>query len=262
MTRKIHKSAQLEITLQIKDDEFISPPRVAQKNAILNRALKEFVSDLKALDNTAKQFVEGDTKTHLQDRTQTVMSDDEIMEDWQIPLMQAMANSITASKGDILEIGYGRGISAAMIQDRGVKSHTIIECNDDVVARYSQWKNTLPDSDIRLVHGLWQSTIDSLGLFDGIFFHTYPLDEDEYMTYVHGSTTFAEHFFAVASAHLCKGGTFTYMTNEIDSLSREHQRLIFQHFSSFTLQIVPLSMPSDVKDTWWADSMAVVKAIK
>jgi guanidinoacetate N-methyltransferase len=38
---------------------------------------------------------------------------------------------------------------------------------------------------------------------------------------------------------------------------------LFQYFSSITLQVVqPLNVPKDVRDTWWADSIVVVKAIK
>ena len=262
MTRKLHKSKQLEITLQIKDEDFIRPPRDAQRNALLNQALKEFVGNLKALNQHAARFVPGDTETELTDRTQSAVSDDQIMEDWQIPLMQAMAKVVTESGDDVLEIGFGRGSALTMIQEEHIRTHTIIECNDSVVDRFHAWKKNYPARDIKLVHGLWQSVMDDLGEFDGIFFHTYPLNEDEYMSYVHGSTTFAEHFFSTAAAHLRKGGIFTYLTNEIDSLSRGHQRLIFQYFSSFSLQIIPLKMPSDVQDTWWADSMAVVKLLK
>jgi guanidinoacetate N-methyltransferase len=62
---------------------------------------------------------------------------------------------------------------------------------------------------------------------------------------------------------LREGGAFTYLTHEIDSLSRRHQRLIFQYFRSFTLsQLKPLNVPATSRDLWWADSMAVVKAVK
>jgi len=150
-----------------------------------------------------------------------------------------------------------------MIQVHDVKSHTIIECNEQVINDYFEdWKGKYQGNDIRIVQGLWQDTIDDLGLFDGIFFHTYPLNEEEYMKYVQESITFAEHFFPYASSHLNPGGSFTYFSNEIDSLSREHQRLLLKHFSSFSVQTVALTMPEDVKDIWWANSIVVVKAIK
>lgn len=262
MTRKIKRSQDVEVTLLIKKDDFIRPPQDAQRNALLNQALKEFTDDLAALDQHASEFVEGDLQYHLSDRTQSELSDEDIMEDWQIPIMQAMADVVTEAKGEILEIGFGRGIASSMIQAPKVASHTIIECNDSVVERFHKWKEDFVGEDIRLVHGLWQDTMPDLGLFDGVFFHTYPLNDEEYMDYVNGSVTFAEHFFSIAAEHLRPGGVFTYMTNEIDSLSRAHQRLIFKHFSSFALQKVQLELPPDVKDTWWAKSMVVIKAIK
>jgi guanidinoacetate N-methyltransferase len=74
--------------------------------------------------------------------------------------------------------------------------------------------------------------------------------------------TFAAGFFPVAAAHLRKGGVFTYLTNEIDSLGRAHQRLLFDHFSSLRLQRVALTLPADVRDAWWADCMVAVAAVK
>ena len=76
------------------------------------------------------------------------------------------------------------------------------------------------------------------------------------------SVPFAEHFFPTADEHLVGGGVFTYLTNEIDSLSRGHQRHLFENFSSFRLHLVPLELPSDVRDAWWADSMAVIEVVK
>ena len=185
------------------------------------------------------------------------------MEDWQVPIMRAMADVATETHGDVLEIGFGRGVASTFLQEGGVRSHTVVECNDSVVERFHEWKAGYPTQDIRLLHGRWQDVDAEMGLYDGIFFHTYPLNEEEVMAYVHKSTTFAEHFFDTAARHLKDGGCFTYLTNEIDSFSRAHQRSLFSHFSSFTLSLVgPLMLPVDVKDAWWADSMVVVKAVK
>jgi guanidinoacetate N-methyltransferase len=262
MKKKIKRTENFEIVLEIKTEDFIRPPHDAQRNALLNNVLSEFSDNLQALDKVAARFVPGKLQIALEDRTQKILSDDEIMEEWQIPLMQAMAEVVTESHGNILEIGFGCGISATMIQEQEVLSHTIIECNDSVVERFFEWKELFKDKKINLVHGLWQDTINDLGLFDGIFFHTYPLNEEEYMKSVHGRATFAEHFFETASEHLRPGGVFTYFSNEIDSLSRGHQRALFQHFSYFSLKVIPLEIPDDINDTWWADSMVIVKAVK
>ena len=262
MTKKIKRTENFEIVLEIKTEDFIRPPRDAQRNALLNNALNEFSDNLHALDKSAARFVPGKTQIALEDRTQKILSDDQIMEKWQIPLMQAMAEVVTESHGSILEIGFGYGVSATLIQEQGVRSHTIIECNDSVVERFFKWKEFFKGNTINLVHGLWQDTIDDLGHFDGIFFHTYPLNEEEYMKNVHGRATFAEHFFETAAEHLRPGGVFTYFSNEIDSLGRGHQRALFKHFSSVSLKVINLELPDDINDTWWADSMMIVKAIK
>lgn len=263
MTRRFKRLRDFDIALQIKNDQFINPPREAQKNWLLNKALSEFVDDLMHLDAASKHWVPGAPALPLHDRSQQQLSDDNIMEDWQKPLMQAMAEVVTETHGDVLEVGFGLGVSATYIQALGVKSHTIIECNDSVVQRFHAWKAHYPNADIRLVHGTWQDTIETLDMYDGIFFHTYPLNEAEYLEYIGQSMTFAQHFFPTAAAHLRPGGIFTYLTNEIDSFSRAHQRLIFQYFSSMTLRVVaPLNLPQDVKDAWWADSMVVIKALK
>jgi guanidinoacetate N-methyltransferase len=76
------------------------------------------------------------------------------------------------------------------------------------------------------------------------------------------SVTFAEHAFAAMAAHLRPGGMFTYLTTEIDSFSRRHQRRLFRHFREISLRIQPLRIPDDTRDMWWAESMVVVRAVK
>jgi guanidinoacetate N-methyltransferase len=260
--RKLKRTAAFELSLDIRDDQFLRPPTDAQRNWLLNRFIREAGDDLQALDATARRFVPGAQRDLPADMRDAALSDAEIMEDWQLPLMEAMAAIAARAGGDVLEVGFGRGISAALIQRLGVRSHTIIECNPHVIARFERWRETVPDRDIRMVPGLWQDVIGALGAFDAVFFHTYALDEDEAVELLASSVTFAAGFFPVAAAHLRTGGVFTYLSNEIDTLGRAHQRLLFDHFSSLRLQRVPLTLPPDVRDAWWADSMVVVEAVK
>lgn len=262
MLRRMKRLKDFDISIQIKNDDFIRPPRDSQRNWLLNTALTEYADNLTQLDVLAKRFVPGSEADELVDKTQTVMAEQEIMEDWQIPVMEAMAQIVAEKGGDVLEVGFGRGVSASQIQKLGVKSHTIIECNNAVVDNFQRWKKQYPEQNIRLIYGKWQDVASQLEMYDGIFFHTYPLNATEWVEYVAKSTTFAEHFFPTAAVHLRRGGVFTYFTLEIDSFSRSHQRLVFRYFSSLTLQVVPLSLPADLKDSWWADSMVVIKALK
>lgn len=263
MTRRIHRTGDFHITLEIKQDTFLRPPRDAQRNWMLNRSMREFADELVHLDAKAPSFVHGSDGVSMADRTQGSLDDDEIMEDWQIPVMQAMANLVTESGGDVLEIGFGRGVASDMIQKSGVHSHTIVECNDSVIARYNVWKEQYPNADIRMLEGRWQDRVSDMQQYDGIFFHTYPLNEEDFVEQVVQSVTFASHFFSTAAEHLKPGGVFTYLTNEFDSLSRGHQHALFDHFAEFTLSKVNnLSVPENTRDAMWADSMVIVRAVK
>ena len=51
----------------------------------------------------------------------------EVMMDWEDSIMSASAAYICENGGDILEIGFGMGISAGYIQQHTINSHTIIE---------------------------------------------------------------------------------------------------------------------------------------
>lgn len=257
---------KFRLVLEPKNSDFISPPRKAQRDWLIRQAMEEISDDLEHLDQIAKRFVAG--KNHkldsdLVDISNASLSVDEIMEDWQVPLMKEMARCATENRGDILEVGFGRGVSSEFIQDHDVRSHTIIEMNDACIENhFDPWKKRHPEKDIRLHHARWQDVEKDLGLFDGILFHAFPMNEAEFVEYVLKSVTFAEHSFPSMSAHLKSGGKFTYLTTEIDSFSRRHQRLLFKYFSEISLKVVPVNVPQDTGDTWWAESMVVVKAIK
>ncbi|MGH1365058.1 MAG: amino acid adenylation domain-containing protein [Calditrichia bacterium] len=262
--RKRHRDADMAIELALLQEGFIRPPRDAQRNWMVGQWIAEATDDLRHLHELAKRFVSGETEHgEIYDEKVDVLADEEIMEDWQTPVMKAMAKQVTEAHGDVLEIGFGIGVSATFIQEQGVASHTIVEMNEYIAnTLFKDWRAGYPKSDIRLVLGRWQDALEKLKTYDGVFFHAVPMDEEEFMNEMVGSITFAEHFFPVAAKLLKPGGVFTYMTTEVDSLSRRHQRALFKHFSSIALEIQPLTIPEDTKDWWWADSMVVVKATK
>ena len=264
-TRRTASGDGFRIELQT-DPDFISPPREVQRRWLLGRAVQEFAEDLQDLDVKARSFVCG-TDLHLGtqpvDLTQANLREQEIMEDWQIPLMRVMAAHVAQAHGEVLEIGFGRGVSAELIQQIGVRSHTIVEPNEDIIARHFEpWRAQYAARDIRLLRGRWQDMEGRLGAFDGIFFHAVPLNEREFAEHMLQAATFAEHAFGPMASHLRAGGVFTYLTTEIDSLSRRHQRRLFEHFREVTLSVENLRVPENTRDMWWAHSMVVLKAVK
>ena len=56
----------------------------------------------------------------------------QVMQSWELPLMKKLAKIVTQNGGDILEIGYGMGISAREIIKCGCKSYTVIEAHPKI----------------------------------------------------------------------------------------------------------------------------------
>jgi amino acid adenylation domain-containing protein len=269
---KVRRYKDFDLTLNIYNDEFITPPRISQRNWMLRRALDEFADDLTHLDEIAKTMVPGSARPRLNqewsgseayyDGSQLIIQGQQVMQDWESPLMRAMAKVVTESHGDVLELGFGMGISATHIQEFGVRSYTVVEANDKVAEYFEKWKTNYPGRDINLIHGRWHDVADRLGTYDGIFFDTVPNFEEEYMREVIDNVVMAEDIFPLASRCLRDGGVFTWYTNEVDSFSRRHQRLVLKYFSSFSLSVVRSLRPPEDCHYWQSDSMVVVKAVK
>jgi guanidinoacetate N-methyltransferase len=183
--------------------------------------------------------------------------------DWQRPLLRMLARNAAAGGGDLLEVGFGTGISAEYVQDVGVRSHTIIEADDRAAAEFQRWRMSWPDRDIRFEPGYWEDVIDRLGRYDAVLFDTYPTDEREFLrTLGNTAAVHATRFFEPSLAHLHPGGRLSYYTNEVDSLGRGHQRALLDSFSSFTVQLCRGLRPPPECNYWWAPTMAVVTAQK
>ena len=93
-----------------------------------------------------------------------------IMMDWEHPIMSASAAYVTEGGGDILEIGFGMGISANYIQSHSISSHTIIEPHPQIVEKAVEWSSG--KSNVTIISQSWADVTGSLGTYDGIFYDT------------------------------------------------------------------------------------------
>lgn len=89
-----------------------------------------------------------------------------LMMEWEKDLMLAHAKLI--AKGDVLEIGFGMGISAQFIQDLGVDSHTIVEIHPLIAEKAREWAKDKPN--VKIIEGDWHESLDLLAKYDGIFY--------------------------------------------------------------------------------------------
>lgn len=108
---------------------------------------------------------------------------EQVMMDWETPLMEAHAQVVCHNQGDVLEVGFGMGISSTHIQALNPASHTIIEIHPDIFERAQLWAADKPN--VNLIFADWYDCVDTLSTYDGIFFDTYgDLHAHEFMQYV------------------------------------------------------------------------------
>ena len=96
---------------------------------------------------------------------------EEVMHDWEKPIMKRMAEFVCQDGGDIIEFGFGMGISATHIQKQNIKSHTICENNPVVLERLYKWAKGR--DNVIVLEGDWYDNINSMKLYNGVFFDTH-----------------------------------------------------------------------------------------
>lgn len=262
------------VNVEVTGPNFAQAPTEFQRNWLLKRAMLEFGDDLEHLSVTMPGLVPGVERPAIleswepasasYDTVELLIQGQQVMQTWEEPLMYALAQSVARTHGDVLEVGFGMGMSAQMIQALDVRSHTIIECNEQVIRQLERWKAGFPGRDIRVIRGLWQDAATELDLYDGVLFDTYPVSQPEYTRNEVNGTAYshAGEFFRTAAKVLRPGGVFTYFTCETDTISRGHQRLLLEHFDRFCVSVVRDLEPPVGCQYWWAKSMAVVEAQK
>ena len=126
-------------------------------------------------------------------------TEEQVMMDWEGSIMSASAAYITENGGDILEIGFGMGISAGYIQSHSISSHTIVENHPDIIPKAIEWAAEKPN--VTIITGSWYDNLSNLGTYDGIFYDTYG---DEHIQY-----------FSSSLNSLTKSGTKTTWWNTL-----------------------------------------------
>ena len=126
----------------------------------------------------------------------------QVMMSWEDSIMKASADYVCEGGGDILEIGFGMGISAGYIQANSITSHTIVENHPQVIEKAKAWAADKPN--VTIIEGDWYSVKDSLSTYDGVFYDTFG-DEDN------------NNFITVLPTLMKSGGKATWWTNFTDS---------------------------------------------
>ncbi|GMU73973.1 MAG: hypothetical protein AMXMBFR44_1720 [Candidatus Campbellbacteria bacterium] len=162
-----------------------------------------------------------------------------VMEDWETPYMKELAVIAGSRGGDVLELGYGMGISANFIQQQHIAKHIVIEANHEVANKAREFAKKAPHP-VEVLEGFWEEVIDSVpdNSLGGILFDTYPLTEKE---------LYQNHFefFPFAYKKLKPGGVFTYYSDEIDHLSDVHMKKLqeagfsLDKISAHTVKVSP-----------------------
>ena len=132
--------------------------------------------------------------------------DKEVMMDWEHPIMSASAAYVTQGGGDILEIGFGMGISAGYIQSHSISSHTIIENHPQIIEKLETWANG--KSNVNIISQSWSDVTGSLSTYDGIF---YDVDFDDNW-----------NLFSSSLSSLTKSGTKLSVFNSVSNETNDH----------------------------------------
>ena len=148
---------------------------------------------------------------------------DEVMMDWEDSLMSASADYVAQGGGDILEIGFGMGISADYIQSHSISSHTIIENHPQIITKAVEWASG--KSNVTIVSQSWYDVKDSLGTYDGIFYDAYGDDN--------------LNDFSSSLSNWTKNGTkVTWWNNETSETN-------FHNISNVTYQSISVNPPEN-----------------
>lgn len=174
----------------------------------------------------------------------------QVMQAWEEPLMEVLAREVTSQGGDILEVGFGMGISASKIVAHGCSSYTVIEMHPVVAEAARKWASA-QDVPCTVIEGAWQDVVPSLETqYAGILFDTYPLSAEE-----RGRNHFP--FIPFAPSLLQQNGLFVCYSDDTVDFRSEHLKLLLDHFDEVKLIKVSELEPVEGCE-YWADNHMII----
>ena len=126
-----------------------------------------------------------------------------IMASWEAPMMELHAEIVCRKGGDILEIGFGLGISASYIQTHNINSHTIIEPHPEIAKKAREWSQKM--KNVKIIESDWFDVIDKLEMYDGVFYDA-EFDKNMY------------EFYDLIKPKIKKGGIYSFFNPEGDGV--------------------------------------------
>ena len=111
---------------------------------------------------------------------------------------------ICENGGDILEIGFGAGITANKIQTYNIKSHTIIEKENYFFDKLTRWAKDKPN--VTPIRGDWREVIPKDKTYDGILLDTWNNEEEK---------EYKISLFNILKSHTKTGTIFVCATTNI-----------------------------------------------
>lgn len=95
----------------------------------------------------------------------------QVMNRWENNIMKKKAEWVCQNGGDILEIGFGMGISAGYIQEQKINSHTICEIHPVIITKLKDW--SIGKKNVNIIEGDWYDNVNKMKKYDGILFDTH-----------------------------------------------------------------------------------------
>lgn len=134
----------------VEDGDLVSDPTSAPNSQYLKRRLYYSKDGTMLLD---------------QDKNAVMMG-------WETPIMEKSVEILELKGKRVLNVGFGLGIIDKLIQTRNPLKHTIIEAHPDVY-QYMLDNNWDKIENVKILFGRWQDQLDSLELYDAIYFDTF-----------------------------------------------------------------------------------------
>jgi guanidinoacetate N-methyltransferase len=178
----------------------------------------------------------------------------QVMQFWEHPVMQGLAQLATRRGGDVLEIGFGLGLSAQYIVRANIHSYTVIELHPEIAQRAREWAE-LQTVPVKVIEAPWQIAISSLQKrYDGILFDTYPISSEEMPQ---EQFMLVSPFLSECKRLLNRWGVLTYYSGETTLFQSRHLALLLNNFSTVELHRIDGLQPPKSCTYWAHDHMVI-----